>query len=114
VLLFGNGELDLSELRQSISIGVLELAGGIISMGLGDTMFGLNLTDKLILNSASVAFNFILNPSSSMEFNRSYQVLNAPNLVCFNEGQFVGNALDGISPTFKILGDCLEVSFCKS
>ncbi|HSF52218.1 MAG TPA: hypothetical protein VLA71_00620, partial [Algoriphagus sp.] len=104
VLLFGNGELDLSELRQSISIGVLELAGGIISMGFGEKMFGLNLTDKLVLNSASVAFNFILKASTSMEFNKSYQVLTAPNLACFNEGQFVGNALDGISPTFKILG----------
>lgn len=113
VHLSGNGELNLCGLRQSISVAILELAGGMIAMTLGTAAFGLSLTDKLILHSAAVAFNFSQDQAASLEFNRSYQVLSAPNLSCFNEGQFVGNALDGISPAFKILGDRLEVSYNK-
>lgn len=112
VQLFGNGELDLSGLRQSIGLAVLELAGGMIAMTLGTEAFGLNLTDKLILHSAVVTFSFIQAPTG-FGFNGSYQILAAPNLSCFNESQFVGNALEGISPTFKILGERLEVSYCK-
>lgn len=113
IQLFGNGELDLSWLRQSISIGVLELSGGIIRMTLGAMDLGLTLTDQLILFSSSMAFSFVQESSASFEFNRSYPILTAPNLSCFFENQFIANSLQGVPPAFKIVGNTLEVSYYK-
>ncbi|MBN7810297.1 hypothetical protein J0A68_04970 [Algoriphagus sp. H41] len=114
VCLYGNGELDLGWMSQKLSIGLLETAGGIVAMALGSKGFGLELGSQLILHSGTLSFRFFGSESSGFDFGQDYEVLTAPNLSCFNVGQFAANDLDGASPHFTLSGNKLSVSYSKS
>ena len=114
IQLFGNGNLDLSGMKQEISFGVLDVAGGVITMALGTNDFRIDLSVCLILNASVLTFTFLPRNTTGFEFNRSYTILSAPNLSSFNSEQFVANAMQGVLPTFKIAGNTLEVSYSKA
>ena len=111
VILMGNGELDLGSHKGPLTIGTLELTGGIISMQVGEDPTSLHLSGELLLLSNQVTFFFWKDDRGGFEFNKAYTILSAPNLSSFTANQFVGNTLDGVQPVFTIEGDELRVSF---
>jgi len=113
VQLFGNGELDIGDHTNGVTIGILDLTGGIINTQLGTNLTGLTLTGELILKSTQATFSFWKKDSGGFEFNKSYTILTTPNLPSFTETQFNGNSIDGVEPTFTIDGNDLKVSFNK-
>lgn len=111
VVLMGSGELEIGNHEGPVTIGVLELTGGIINTQLGTDLVGLTLSKELILLSRQATFFFWKNDNGGFEFNKAYTILSAPNLSSFTANQFVGNTLDGVQPTFTIMGNELQVSF---
>jgi hypothetical protein len=111
VILMGNGELDMGTHKGPLTIGVLELTGGIINMQLGTDLSSLNVSKGLTLLSSQVNFFFWKKDKGGFEFNKAYTILSAPNLSSFTAAQFAGNSVDGVQPSFTIVGNELQVSF---
>ena len=111
VQLFGNGELDIGYHTNGLTIGILDLTGGIISTQLGTNVAGLTLSGELILKSTHATFSFWKKDGGGFEFNTPYTILTTPNLSSFTEAQFSGNSVEGVEPTFTIVGNDLQVSF---
>lgn len=111
VQLFGNGELDIGDHINGLTIGILDLTGGIISAQLGTNVTGLTLSGELILKSVHATFFFWKKDDGGFEFNTPYTILTAPNLSSFTEAQFNGNSIEDVEPTFTIVGNDLQVSF---
>jgi hypothetical protein len=109
VQLSGNGELNISEHTGGLSIGTLDLTGGIISIQLGTNVTGLTLSGKLTLNSTQATFTFC--EGGGFAFNTPYTILTASNLSSFTAAQFNGNSVQDVEPTFTIVGNDLQVSF---
>ena len=111
VQLFGNGKLDIGDHTNGLTIGVLDLTGGIIITQLGTNVTGLTLSGELILKSAQATFSFWNKYDGGFAFNTHYTILTAPNLSSFTWAQFSGNSLDEVQPTFTIVKNNLRVSF---
>jgi hypothetical protein len=114
VILMGNGELEIGSHEGPLSIGVLELTGGIINTQLGTALTTLNVGRGLTLLSKQTNFFFWKSDKGGFEFNKAYTILSAPNLSGFTADQFTGNAVDGAQPTFTLSGNELQVSFNKN
>jgi hypothetical protein len=113
VQLFGNGELDIGNHTGVVKIGRLDLIGGIISIQLGDNLTSLSVADALTQKSKQTKFIFWKKDQSGFAFNTPYTILNNVNLSNFTADQFSGNSIEGIQPTFFIVGNDLQVSFLK-
>ena len=112
VQLSGNGTLDISDYGQpSLTIGELELAPGSIETSLGTATTCLVLSGNLIITATPAAFYF--EAGAGFAANTPHTILTAPNLSRFTAGQFTGNSLNQGSPTFSIVGNDLQVSFCE-
>lgn len=107
ISLVDNGELDLSYHAGGVTLANLELRGGIIRVTLGSTPTSLALTGALALPYPTT-FSF---QSSGVSAGTPYTVLTAPNLADFSAEQFNGNSVDGMTPTFAIVGTALQVTF---
>ena len=83
VQLFGNGELDIGDHTNGLTIGILDLTGGIISIQLGTNLTSLTLSGELILKSAQATFSFWKKDAGGFEFNKSYTILTTPNPLQF-------------------------------
>ncbi|OMH37944.1 hypothetical protein [Motiliproteus sp. MSK22-1] len=114
VQLFGNGELDISDHTGGVTIGALEMTGGVIVTQLGNSVTRLTVSGELTLKSTDVSFSFWTSDSAGFEFNRAYTILSTSNLSGLSAGHFSGNSLEGVEPTFSIVGDDLQVTFVKS
>ncbi len=113
VQLFGNGELDIGNHTRGVTIGSLELSGGIIGVRLGTETTHLTLSDELSLHSTHAKFAFWKKTQGGFEYNTPYTILTAANLSEFRAEQFNGNSIDGVEPTFSIVGMDLQVTFVK-
>ncbi len=113
VQLFGNGELDISDHTKGVTIGALELSGGIISVQLGTNPTGLTVSGGLTLYSTYTTFSFWKQNEGGFEFNTAYTVLTNANLAGLSADQFRGNSIDGVAPTFTIVGNDLQVTFSQ-
>ena len=111
VKLFGNGELDIGDHTNGLTIATLELTDGIISTQLGTNVTSLTLSSELILKSKLVTFSFWNKDDGGFEFNTPYTILTSPNLSGFTAAQFCGNSLMDVAPTFTITENNLQVSF---
>lgn len=111
IQLFGNGTLDLGWLSQNISIGSLELAGGILLMELGRKDVMLQVSEDLIMHSSEMNFEFYPVKGEVIDPSKWYKVLSAPNLGTFQANQFSGNEIGGVTPCFKIEGEQLLVNY---
>lgn len=110
VQLVGNGTLDISHHDQpGLTIGNLELTGGIIAITVATDTTGLVVSGSLTIKAGPVTFDFT--SGSGCASKRKYTVLTAPNLSNVATDQFVGNTLRQGSPTFSIAGNKLEVTF---
>ena len=110
VSLSGNGTLDISHYGQAtLTIGDLEFAPGCIRTTLGTATPCLVLSGTLALAGSPAAFYFETGPGFTG--NTWYTVLSAPNLANFSATQFSGNSTSQGSPTFRIVGNELQVSF---
>ncbi|GGB93572.1 PE family protein [Marinobacterium zhoushanense] len=114
VQLLGNGELDIGNHNGGLTIGELDLSGGILSVQLGGEATGLNVSGALSINASRVVFSFWKKQGGGFAFNTPYTLLTNANLSSFSAAQFAGNSLDGVEPTFAIVGDALQVSFLQS
>ena len=110
IILTGNGELDLADHSGELTLSSLELTGGIISVQLGSQTTSLNLSESLSLTS-STSFYFWTNSQGGFAANTHYTLLTAPNLSQVTVDQFEGNDVNGLSPTFSIVGNELQVCF---
>lgn len=110
VSLVGNGTLDISSHSPpGLTIGKLELAGGIIATTVGTSPSCLAITGSLTILAGPVAFAF--KSGSGFAPNTPYTILTAPNLSSFAVNLFTGNPLNQGTPTFKIVGNQLQVTF---
>lgn len=107
VYLADNGELDLSYHTGGLTLGNLDLAGGIIRIELGANPTSLTLTGELAIRD-DTTFSF---QGSGIASGTPYTILTAPDLGDCSAGQFSGNSVDGMAPTFAIVGNDLQVTF---
>lgn len=108
----GNGMLDISQHLGKLTVSTLELSEGNIIVQLGGKTTGLNVSVELKLHSKKTKFKFIQVPDK-FKFNAKYTILRCPSLSSYKEDQFKGNKIEGIKPTFKIVGDHLKVEYKK-
>ncbi len=110
IQLIGNGEFDISQHSGEVSIGTLNLTGGIIRISLGKETTLLTVNNEVNIN-LEVSFSFCQMDNGEFEINKSYAILKAPNLNNYPIDQFTGNCLDGIVPQFEIKDNTLFVAF---
>ncbi len=113
VQLFGNGELDISNHKVGVTIGTLEVTGGMIAVRLGMQATPLTVSEQITLHSSHVYFSFRKQESGGFEVNTAYTVLTNANLSGFTPDQFCGDSIDGIEPTFRIVDNDLQVTFLR-
>ena len=113
VHLFGNGELAISDHTKGVTIGALEITGGVIAIQLGNTVTNLTVSGDLILNSSQATFSFWTNDDGGFAFNTPYTILTNANLSGFTAERFSGNSIEGVEPRFAIVGDELKVTFLQ-
>ncbi|MAY42858.1 MULTISPECIES: hypothetical protein [unclassified Neptuniibacter] len=111
VQLFGNAELDISYHTSGVTIGSLELSEGIIVVQLGTLVTKLSLSGELTLKSPYTTFSFYYNAKGGFELNTPYTVLTCANMSSFTSEQFSANTIEGIEPTFSIVGSDLQVIY---
>lgn len=111
--LSGNGELDISDHTNGLTIGTLELTGGIIAVQLGNNVTGLTVSGDLAINSSHTTFCFWKKDKGGFAFNTAYTILTNANLSGFNAELFNGNSIDGVEPQFAIVGNALQVTFSQ-
>lgn len=92
-----------------LDVRSLSWQNGSISLGLGTSADWISLEDDLVLGTDGGGFEF----ASGAGFlpNTAYTILTAANMVDSFLSQFSGNALLGIAPTFRVVGDALIVEF---
>ncbi len=111
VYLSGNGELDIRDHTKGLTIGSLDLSGGIIRTQVGATPTPLTLVTELVLNSTHTYFQFYY---GDYEYDTPYTILTAPKLYKFKADHFKNyNPPEGVKTTFTIDGDDLKVTFHK-
>lgn len=113
VELFGNGELNIANHSNGITIGSLDLSGGVISTRLGNNVPRLTVSGELTLNSTCTTFSFRKWDQGGFAFNTPYTILTNANLSRFKAAQFSGNSIEGVEPTFAIVGNDLQVGFLR-
>ncbi len=113
VQLFGDGELDISDHSGGVTIGALELNGGVVSSQLGDSVTTLNVSGALKLNTNQASFSLWKKDGGGFAFNTPYTILSNANLASFTAEQFYANSIDGVEPTFAIVGNDLQVTFWR-
>ncbi|MBY0496490.1 MAG: hypothetical protein K2Y23_19965 [Cyanobacteria bacterium] len=106
--LSGNGTLDVSQAGQTLTIGAMNLSGGVIVCVLGTITTDVIVTEKLNI-WAPVAFNFTA--GANFKTGTAYTVLTAPNLSSLSTSQFSGNSIGQAAPAFSIAGNSLQVTF---
>ncbi len=111
VVLSGNGELNIGNHTGTVSLGTLDLTGGIISTQLGSNTPDIKLSGNLTLQAKQARFSFWTKDGGGFALDTAYTLLTAPNLASFNPEQFSGNSLQGVQPSFAIAGNCLQVCF---
>ncbi|MET0065319.1 MAG: hypothetical protein ABW076_03145 [Candidatus Thiodiazotropha sp.] len=114
VQLFGNAVLDISGHAEGVSIAALEMTGGVIGIRLGARTSSLSVSGGIKLNANQVAFEFQTSKDEPLAFNTSYTILSSPNMQAFSAQQFSANPLEGVTPTFSILANELQVTFKKA
>jgi hypothetical protein len=113
VKLFDNGELDIGGHTKGVSIGALELTGGTIATRLGHDTACLTVAGDLFLNSSHTTFAFSKEEEGGFTFNTAYTVLTNAHLSSYSAERFRGNSIEGVKPTFSIVGNDLQVTFFK-
>ena len=113
VALFDNGELNIGDHTNGITIGSLDLSGGIISTQLGTNLTRLTVSGELSLKSTHTTFSFWKKDEGGFAFNTPYAILTNADLSRFTAAQFKGNSIEGVAPTFTIVGNELQVSFLQ-
>ncbi|HEY5218393.1 MAG TPA: hypothetical protein VIJ16_01230, partial [Gemmatimonadaceae bacterium] len=87
----------------------LGLAPGCIATSLGTYTTRLVISGSVTIAPEPAAFLFT--SGTGFAVNTSYTILSAPNLSRFSAHHFTGNSLNGVSPTFSIVGNELQVCF---
>lgn len=111
VQLFGHGELDLGYHTQGVTLGSLEMTGGLVSVQLDNGTVPLTISNSLVLHSPTMRFSFWKKETGEPVQGKTYTLLKNDHLAQFNEAQFSGNSVEGIAPVFSITGTELKVSF---
>jgi len=114
VQLFGNGELDIAGHRGGLTIGGLELSGGIIAIQLGAHTTSLTVSGKVTLHSTHTRLVFSKKKDGGFEFNKPYAVLTNDSLSGLTAERFTANSIEGVVPTFEIVGNQLQVRYSKT
>ncbi len=114
VQLFGNGELDIASRRGGVTIGMLELSGGVIGIQLGTHTTALTVSGKVTLHVEQTRLRFSKKEDGGFEFNKSYGVLTSESLSGLTAERFTANSIEGVAPTFEIVGNELQVRYSKT
>lgn len=114
VKLQGDGELVLGDHNGGLTVGALELNGGVISTQLGSNPTSLTVSGELVINASQVGFSFWTKTDGGFALNTPYTLLTNANLSSFSADRFYGNSVDGVEPSFAIVGNELQVTFKQS
>lgn len=105
-----SGALDLTGHTGELSTGSLSVNGGVIKTSVGNSTTTLALSRDLVLNSRVATFEF--KQGDGYAPATTYILLSAPNLGSgFSKDQFTGNFIGLAAPSFKIVGNELQVVF---
>jgi hypothetical protein len=113
VELYGEGELKIGDHTGGLTIGSLDLNGGVISTQLGTRTTCLTVTGELNLNTGCATFSFWKKEGGGFAFNTSYVILTGANLSGYTAADFRGNSIEGVAPSFTLVGNELQVTFQK-
>ena len=113
IQLSGNGELDIGGHSKGVTIGALDANEGIISIRIGADATLLRVSDALTLNSSRLTFSFWKKDADDVAFSTAFTILSSAHLSDYGPDRFHGNSVDGVAPTFAIVGDELEVTFVQ-
>lgn len=111
VRLSGNGTLDVSHAGQTITVGGMNLSGGVIVCVLGTITTDVVVTGNVNIG-APVTFNF--STGSGFQEGTAYTILTAANLSSVLTSQFSGNSIGQARPAFSIAGNRLQVTFSST
>jgi len=67
----------------------------------------------LTINSSHANFSFRKKDKSGFAFNTPYTILTNVNLASFTSNQFSGNSIEGVEPSFAIVGNDLQATFLQ-
>jgi hypothetical protein len=107
VYLADDAELDISAHKGGFGLANLDLAGGVLQVTVGGTLPLIQLSGRLAMRGGTV-FAF---QGGSVTVGTPFTLLTAVNLDEFSAAQFSGNAVSGMTPTFSIVGQSLQVVF---
>ena len=104
----GNGTLDVSGAGGAITLGTLDLAGGVIKSTLGTQTTSLVVSGNVTI-TVPATFSFV--GGNGFATNTPYTVLTGANLSSPSARQFSGNKIGSATPTFTVVGNSLQVTF---
>ena len=104
----GNGTLDVSGAGGAITLGTLDLAGGVIKSTLGTQTTSLVVSGNVTV-TAPVTFSFV--GGNGFATNTPYTILTGANVSSLSAREFLGYRIGSATPTFTIVGNSLQVTF---
>ncbi|WP_296060241.1 hypothetical protein [uncultured Amphritea sp.] len=113
VCLMGDGELDIGYHTAGVTIGSLEMTGGVIATQLGAEVPALTVEGELSVKSSHVTFRLGKQKKGGFAFNKSYTLLTCTALSGLTPELFRANSIDGVEPDFAIVGNELQVTFTQ-
>ncbi|GAB3094701.1 hypothetical protein [Pseudomaricurvus hydrocarbonicus] len=113
VCLFDDGELDIGYHTSGVTIGSLEMTGGVIATQLGKETPCLTVEGDVAIKSSHVSFRFDTQKSGGFSYNQPYTLLRCSALTELNPECFRGSSINGVEPGFSIVGHELQVTFTK-
>ncbi|SEQ76302.1 hypothetical protein SAMN03080615_02678 [Amphritea atlantica] len=113
VCLFDDAELNIAYHTGDLTIGSLEMTGGVIVTQLGSQMPALSIAGALYVNSTQVSFHLDKLKNGGFAFNTPYTLLTCSELCHMTAERFRANSIDGVEPSFAIVGNTLQVTFVQ-
>ncbi len=111
VQLSGNAILDLTGHDGGLTLGTLNLMGGILCLSLGPNPTLLTLTGRLTAGLPVTMIDLTFPSGMAPEPGQDYALLQAPNLAAFQANQFTAARIGNAVPEFRIDGTTLMVSY---
>ena len=89
------------------------MTGGVIATQLGSEVSGLTVAGELSIKSSHVTFRLGKQKEGGFAFNKPYTLLICSAFSGLTPELFQANSIDGVEPSFAIVGKELQVTFTQ-